>query len=206
MFMATKNTEADKWESHMGKKPWAKNPGRNTEIHRPEKKRPIEGKKVEPHEKKSAPGKPYAVKEKNAGHKPHKQAAAENKRQEAEPAAKGTHQLHATAKTHQAKEGQGTAEAAKEAPLEEKVRDLGILKHPLVTEKSVGMIEESNKLTFVVDSKATKADVKQAVQGLYKVKVRRVNMLRDMKARKRAIVTLDKSAKAGDLATKLGVI
>ncbi|MBI4210124.1 MAG: 50S ribosomal protein L23 [Candidatus Diapherotrites archaeon] len=201
--MATKNSEADKWESHMGKKPGAKNQGRNTEIHRPEKKKPIEGKKVETHGKKTATGKTVSVKEKNAERR---QATAKDKKHEAEPSAKGTQKAQATAQTHPGKESRGTAEAAKEVPLEEKVRDLGILKHPLVTEKSVGMIEDSNKLTFVVDSKATKYDVKQAIQGLYKVKVRRVNMLRDMKARKRAIVTLDKSAKAGDLATKLGVI
>ena len=83
---------------------------------------------------------------------------------------------------------------------------MDILKHPLVTEKAVNMIEAENKLTFVVDSDATKPAIKNAVESLYKVKVRKVNVLRDMKARKRAIVTLGKEFKAGDIATKLGVI
>lgn len=90
--------------------------------------------------------------------------------------------------------------------LEEEITDLNILKHPLVTEKAVNMIEAENKLTFVVDTSATKPLVRKAVEGLYKVKVRGVNIVRDMKARKRAIVTLDKAFKAADVATKLGVI
>ncbi|HLC92533.1 MAG TPA: 50S ribosomal protein L23 [archaeon] len=84
--------------------------------------------------------------------------------------------------------------------------DLNILKHPLVTEKAVNMIEDENKLTFVVDKNATKPTIKGAVESLYKVRVKKVSILNDMKARKRAIVTLNKEFKASDIATKLGVI
>ncbi len=90
--------------------------------------------------------------------------------------------------------------------LEAAVADLDILKFPLVTEKAVNMIEAENKLTFIVAQKASKPIVKKAVEDLYKVKVTAVNIIRDMKARKRAIVTLDKKFKAADVATKLGVI
>lgn len=41
---------------------------------------------------------------------------------------------------------------------------------PLVTEKSMGMMEE-NKYTFFVDKKANKIEIKYAVEQLFKVKV-----------------------------------
>ena len=90
--------------------------------------------------------------------------------------------------------------------LEAAMADLDVLKFPLVTEKAVNMIEAENKLTFVVAKDADKPRVKKAVENLYKVKVTAVNIIRDMKSRKRAIVSLDKKFKASDVATKLGVI
>ncbi len=97
-------------------------------------------------------------------------------------------------------------EKMSEKELEAAVVELDILKYPLVTEKAVNMIDAENKLTFVVGGNASKPDVKRAVEDLYKVKVTGVNIIRDMKARKRAIVTLDRKFKAADVATKLGVI
>src|SRR3989344_236117 len=64
--------------------------------------------------------------------------------------------------------------------------------HPLITEKSVGMIESENKLVFVVNGSASKSEVKGAVEGLYKIKVDKVNILRDTKGRKRAFVKISK--------------
>ncbi|HZX33949.1 MAG TPA: 50S ribosomal protein L23 [archaeon] len=90
--------------------------------------------------------------------------------------------------------------------LEQEIEGLNIIKYPLVTEKAVNMIEAENKLVFIVDGKASKPSVRKAIETLYKVKVNSVNMFRDMKSRKRAIVTIDKKFKANDIATKLGVI
>lgn len=90
--------------------------------------------------------------------------------------------------------------------IEAEMRGLEILKYPLITEKAVNMIDDGNKLTFVVKNNATKTQVRSAVEQVYKVKVTKINMLRDLKARKKAIVTLDKKFKAGDTATKLGVV
>ena len=109
-------------------------------------------------------------------------------------------------------------QAKQEAKTEEKVEvtktiksnatleDLAVVFYPLVTEKSVNMIEAENKLIFVVNKNATKPMVKEAVEKLYKVKVSKVNIIKDMKARKKAIVTISKEFKADDIATKLGVI
>ncbi|GEM_PF-314385 len=89
----------------------------------------------------------------------------------------------------------------------EQVRDLtDIIFYPLITEKSVGMIEKENKLGFVVSDKANKQSIKKAVQDVYAVRVSSVNVIRDRKGRKKAFVTLSKESKASDVAVKLGVI
>jgi large subunit ribosomal protein L23 len=78
-----------------------------------------------------------------------------------------------------------------------------VIRSPVVTEKSTAA-SEHNKLIFKVAPDATKADVKAAVEALFKVKVKAVNTLirkgkakrfRGIKGRqsdsKRAIVTLE---------------
>ncbi len=86
------------------------------------------------------------------------------------------------------------------------LQDLEIVYFPLVTEKSVNMIEAENKLTFIVSDKANKQDVKRVVEKSYGVKVEKINIIRDRRGRKKAIVRLGKENKAQDLATKLGVL
>ncbi|HPM85868.1 MAG: 50S ribosomal protein L23 [Candidatus ainarchaeum sp.] len=86
------------------------------------------------------------------------------------------------------------------------LHDLKVILHPLVTEKAVNMIEAENKITFIVSDDSTKEEVKKVVQEAYGVKVVKVNIIRDMKGRKKAIVKLDKKFKASELATKLGVL
>lgn len=52
-----------------------------------------------------------------------------------------------------------------------------IIKRPLLTEKSTRKKEEFNEVTFEVDRRANRSEVKMAVQTLFKVKVQRVNLL-----------------------------
>src|SRR3989344_1773400 len=68
--------------------------------------------------------------------------------------------------------------------------------HPLITEKEINMIESENKLVFVVRNNATRQEVKKAVEELYGVKVDSVNIMRDMKARKRAFVRINEKFRA----------
>jgi large subunit ribosomal protein L23 len=86
------------------------------------------------------------------------------------------------------------------------LKDLGVVYHPLVTEKAVNMIESENKITFIVSDKAGKEQVKKVVESAYGVKVDKINVVRDRKGRKKAIVKLKKGFKAEELATKLGVL
>ena len=46
-----------------------------------------------------------------------------------------------------------------------------VIRRPLITEKGMTVKETQNTLVFEVDSKATKTEVKQAVETLFKVKV-----------------------------------
>jgi len=86
------------------------------------------------------------------------------------------------------------------------LEDLDVVLYPLVTEKAVNMIESENKITFIVNDETSKDKVKKIIEHAYGVKVAKINIIRDMKGRKKAIVRLKKEYKAQDLATKLGVL
>ncbi|MCR4403405.1 MAG: 50S ribosomal protein L23 [Firmicutes bacterium] len=82
-----------------------------------------------------------------------------------------------------------------------------VIKRPLVTEKSTRQLEE-NKYAFMVDVRATKTEIREAIEEIFKVKVKEVNTLRVPGKTKRmgrfegktpeykkAVVTLEKDNK-----------
>ncbi len=81
-----------------------------------------------------------------------------------------------------------------------------MIRNPLNTEKSIRMMEASNKLVFVVDRNDTKADIKKAVEEQFKVKVLKVNTVIALTGEKKAFVTLSPENPAIDVATKLGMM
>jgi len=81
-----------------------------------------------------------------------------------------------------------------------------ILTYPLMTESASIMVEKDNKLIFVVNLKAGKADVKRAVEIMYEVKVDKVNLLITPQGVKKAFVKLKPEYKASDVAIKLGIL
>ncbi|MBU0980693.1 MAG: 50S ribosomal protein L23 [Nanoarchaeota archaeon] len=81
-----------------------------------------------------------------------------------------------------------------------------IIKYPLSTEKSIRLMESENKLIFVVEKKATKAEIKQAVEELFKTRVRRVTTLITKDGEKRAFVAFAPDVPAIDIATELGLM
>ena len=52
-----------------------------------------------------------------------------------------------------------------------------IIFEPIVSEKSYDLIEETNTYTFVVDRRANKTEIKQAVASIFDVKVVSVNTM-----------------------------
>ena len=53
-----------------------------------------------------------------------------------------------------------------------------ILKRPLLSEKGTYAMNEQNRYAFVVDSRATKVEIKSAIEKMYKVRVEGVNTMR----------------------------
>ncbi len=98
------------------------------------------------------------------------------------------------------------AETKKTRAFGMELEDFGLIKFPLMTEKAINLIEKENKISFIATEKATKSDIKKLVEKLYKVKVEKINVVNDMKGRKKVSVKLDKKYKAEELAAKLGVI
>ncbi len=81
-----------------------------------------------------------------------------------------------------------------------------VLKYPLATEKAVRLMNSENKLVFIVNRKATKTDIKNAIEKLFNVKVKKVNTLILPNNKKKAYIKLAPEFSAEDIATQLGLI
>ncbi|MFA6035741.1 MAG: 50S ribosomal protein L23 [Candidatus Micrarchaeia archaeon] len=77
--------------------------------------------------------------------------------------------------------------------------------YPLTTERAVAMIERDNKLIFLVERAATKAEIKKEVEEMFEVKVAAVNTLITLDGKKKAFVKLAPGFSADDVAAKLKI-
>jgi len=75
-----------------------------------------------------------------------------------------------------------------------------------MTEVTNRILEAENKLVFVVNKKATKRDIKIAVEELYEVVVDKVTSAITPEGKKKAFVKLHPDYKAVDVAIKLGIL
>ncbi|MHA1525579.1 MAG: 50S ribosomal protein L23 [Promethearchaeota archaeon] len=80
-----------------------------------------------------------------------------------------------------------------------------VIKKPLVTEKTFELIENENKLVFIVDRLTNKNQIKRAVEKIHKVKVIKINTLITATGKKKAFVKLHPDNSAQDIAIDLGV-
>ena len=81
-----------------------------------------------------------------------------------------------------------------------------VIIYPVMTEVASRILESENKLVFVVNLKASKTDVKRAVEELYEVRVEKVTVNITHKGEKKAFVRLTPDFKAADVAIKLGML
>ena len=81
-----------------------------------------------------------------------------------------------------------------------------IIKYPLSTEKSIRLMESENKLIFVVNNKATKKEIKAAIETMFKVEVDKINTLVSPEGEKRAYVKFSQKNPAIDIATQMGIM
>ena len=80
-----------------------------------------------------------------------------------------------------------------------------IVIRPYVTEKVFNTIDRENKLGFLVEKKANKHTIREALETLYEAKVISVNTAITAVGKK-AYIRFDPSTSASDLASKLGVV
>jgi len=80
-----------------------------------------------------------------------------------------------------------------------------ILKQPVVTESTFDLIDELNKIVFIVERNANKYQIREAVERIYGVKVIKINTMITPDGTKKAFIKLHPSDSAAQLAIKLGI-
>jgi len=60
-----------------------------------------------------------------------------------------------------------------------------VIKRPIITEKTMLLVEQQNKYTFEVDKRANKIQIKKAVEELFDVNVEKVNVMNKKPKKKR---------------------
>uniref|UniRef100_H0XPV4 Large ribosomal subunit protein uL23 n=1 Tax=Otolemur garnettii TaxID=30611 RepID=H0XPV4_OTOGA len=93
----------------------------------------------------------------------------------------------------------------KSAPRRNKLDHYAVINFPLTTESAMKKIEDNNTV-FIVDVKANKPQIKQAVKKLYDIHVAKVNTLIRPEGKKKAYVRLAPDYDALDVANKIGII
>ena len=101
------------------------------------------------------------------------------------------------------------AKANEDKNLEVKKKDKDvwdILVYPHLTEKSMNMVEIENKLVFIVNRKANKNEIKEAIESEFEVKVDWVKTEITTRGQKKAFIKISPDFSASDIASKLGMI
>lgn len=76
-----------------------------------------------------------------------------------------------------------------------------IIRRPLLTEKSTVLSSEAGRYSFEVDRRATKRDIKKAVEAMYKVNVVKINTIVHVGRRK-----MNKFGVVGGATTKKALV
>ncbi|KAL2633010.1 hypothetical protein R1flu_004489 [Riccia fluitans] len=92
------------------------------------------------------------------------------------------------------------------APPRNKLDHYEVLKYPLTTESAMKKIEDNNTLVFIVDVRADKKKIKEAVKKMYDIQTKKVNTLIRPDGLKKAYVRLTSDYDALDVANKIGII
>jgi large subunit ribosomal protein L23 len=82
---------------------------------------------------------------------------------------------------------------------------MSVIKHPHVTEKAVDKMDFQNKMQFVVDLDAEKAEIGEAVEAQFGVTVEGVTTMVTPRGEKKATVQLSDDDDAQEIASRIGV-
>ena len=80
-----------------------------------------------------------------------------------------------------------------------------VILKPYITEKTFAMVENENKICFIVERSASKPQIVEAIKTLYNENATDVNTARTIYGKK-AFVKFETTEKARDLATKIGML
>ncbi|MEM3671262.1 MAG: 50S ribosomal protein L23 [Thermoprotei archaeon] len=161
---------------------------------------------------KSTPRKKASSKRTRTAEAPVKEAAAVAEKKPRQRKKSDTSKASAAAAKSSEKPQRGGRRRGQQRQKQEKQRTEAalqayrILIRPLATEKTIGMIEKQNTLTFIVDGAAAKHVIKRAAEQLYDVKVSKVRTLNSPLNQKKAFIKLDPAFKAQEIATRLGIL
>ena len=81
-----------------------------------------------------------------------------------------------------------------------------VLKYPFVTEKAMVLLEKENKLQFIVDKDATKADIRREIEKTFAQEVSSVRTLMNTRGQKKAIVSFANNKAAEEILSRLGIM
>jgi len=81
-----------------------------------------------------------------------------------------------------------------------------VLKYPFVTEKAMVLLENQNKLQFLVSRKATKISIKREMEKMFVQKVKSVCTLMNMHGEKKATVSFENEKAAEEILSRLGIM
>lgn len=81
-----------------------------------------------------------------------------------------------------------------------------VLNHPLVTEKAMAMLENENKLVFIVRKEADKDMVSRDIEKTFGKTVTGVKTLMTNKGTKKAIVSFEDDRAAEEILSRLGIV
>jgi large subunit ribosomal protein L23 len=81
-----------------------------------------------------------------------------------------------------------------------------ILKYPFVTEKAMVLLENQNKLQFLVRKEATKSQIKREIEKAFDQKVTSVRTLMNTHGEKKAIVSFENQKAAEEILSRLGIM
>lgn len=94
----------------------------------------------------------------------------------------------------------------KSTPGKQALDEFSIVRYPLTTESAMKQIESQSTLTFIVDVRASKPQIKAAIEKLYQVKVAQVRTLIRPDNQKKAFVRLTADYDALDVASKINIV
>lgn len=94
----------------------------------------------------------------------------------------------------------------KSIPSANKLDEYSIIKYPLNTESAMRKVEDDNTLVFLVDVRANKYQIRDAVKKMYGIDCDKINTLIRPDGMKKAFLRLPSDSDAVEIASKIGFI